>query len=71
MPMQFESIGAAMAMNGHGAYVWPVYMIAFLVVLFLILGPVLRSRHIMVERRGELRREQARQHKESAHAPDS
>ncbi|MCZ6831351.1 MAG: heme exporter protein CcmD [Gammaproteobacteria bacterium] len=62
--MQFDSLAAALAMNGHGGYVWSVYLIAALVVVFLLLGPVLRSRRIMLERLGQLRREQAAQNKE-------
>jgi heme exporter protein D len=62
--MQFDSLAAALAMEGHGAYVWSVYLIAVLVVTFLLLGPVLRSRRILLERRGDLRREQAAKNKE-------
>ena len=59
--MQFDSWAAALAMDGHGVYVWSVYLVALLVVIFLLLGPVLRSRRIMRERRGQLRRELASQ----------
>ena len=62
--MQFDSLAAALAMSGHGGYVWSVYLIAALVVVFLLLGPVLRSRRIMSQRRGQLRRERAVQNKE-------
>ena len=73
--MQFETLAAALHMNGHGGYVWSVYLIAVLVVMFLLLGPVLRSRRIAIQRRGLLRREQAardkaqRAKKETAIAP--
>ena len=36
MPVQFDSLAAALAMGGHGAYVWTVYLIAALVVMFLL-----------------------------------
>ena len=64
MPVQFDSLAAALEMNGHGGYVWSVYLAAALVVVFLLLGPFLRSRHIVQERRGQLRRELAVQDKE-------
>ena len=69
--MQFESWAAALAMDGHGAYVWSVYLAALLVVVFLLLGPVLRSRRIMLERRGQLRRAQASQEREAQLASGS
>ena len=61
--MQFDSLAAALDMGGHGGYVWSVYLVAALVVLFLLLGPVLRSRNIIVARRGQLRRERAQEEK--------
>ena len=67
--MQFDSIAAALSMNGHGAYVWSVYLIAVLVIVFLLFSPVVRARRFMLERRGQLRREQVRKDKESADAP--
>ncbi len=69
--MQFDSLAAALEMNGHGGYVWSVYLIAALVVLFLLLGPVLRSQRIKLLRRGQLRREQAAREKEVALASGS
>ena len=58
-------------MNGHGAYVWSVYLVALVVVVFLLVGPLLRSRRIMRERRGQLRRAQALQNREAEVAPAS
>ena len=55
--MQFDSLAAALAMDGHGAYVWSVVLVAVLVVLQLLIGPALRSRRFMVEQRSVLRRE--------------
>ena len=56
--MYFDSLAAALAMDGHGAYVWTVVLISFLVVLQLLVVPVLRSRRLIIEQRGALRREQ-------------
>ena len=69
MPVQFDSIAAALSMNGHGGYVWSVYLIAVLVIVFLLLSPVLRARRASRERRGQLRREQHAKDKEIASAP--
>jgi heme exporter protein D len=69
--MQFDSLAAALEMGGHGGYVWSVYLLAVLVVMFLLLGPVLRSRRIILERRGLLRREQTAQAREVPSASGS
>ena len=55
--MQFDTLAAALAMDGHGPYVWSVVLVAVLVVLQLLVGPALRSRRFMVEQRSVLRRE--------------
>ena len=54
--VQFESVADALAMGGHGPYVWSVYLAASLVVLFLLLAPVRRSRRLRRDHRGRLRR---------------
>ena len=59
--MHFDSFAAALAMDGHGPYVWFVYAVALLVVSWMLLAPVLRSRRIMVRTRTRLRREERAQ----------
>ncbi len=54
--MQFDSLAAALAMGGHGAYVWAVAVVTLWVIVYLLLAPVLRSRRFMQEQRGVLRR---------------
>lgn len=56
--MQFDSISAALTMDGHGGYVWAVALVTLWMVVYLLLAPVLRSRRFMQEQRGVLRRAQ-------------
>ena len=57
--MYFESLGAAMAMEGHGAYVWSAYFIAIVVVGMILILPQRRSRKLLRGLAGEVRRSQA------------
>lgn len=57
--MYFESLSAALAMNGHGAYVWSAYAITAFVLLQLMLAPRRGRRRLLRELRAEQRREQA------------
>lgn len=57
--MQFESVAAALAMDGHGSYVWTVALVTLLIISGMLLLPVLRSRRYITEQRGALRREHA------------
>lgn len=57
--MYFESLTAALAMNGHGAYVWSAYAITALVLLQLMLAPRRGRRRLLRELRAEQRREAA------------
>jgi len=56
--MYFDSIGAMLAMDGHGGYVWSAYLIAVAVVLALLLAPVRRRRKFLRGLAGELKRQQ-------------
>ena len=71
--MHFESLSAALAMEGHGPYVWAVVLVAVLVVMYLLLAPILRSKRIILEQRGVLRRQQREEmeNMEGADAPGS
>ena len=65
--MRFDSFAAALAMDGHGGYVWAVAVVTLSVIVYLLLAPVLRSRRFIEEQRGVLRRAQ----REIGSAPDS
>lgn len=54
--MYFDSLRAALLMDGHGAYVWSAYALALLVLLLLIVHPRRRQRRLLREVRGEMRR---------------
>jgi heme exporter protein D len=54
--MYFDSLGAALVMDGHGAYVWSAYAISLLVLVLLVIAPVRRQRRLLRELRGEARR---------------
>ena len=55
--MYFESLSAAVAMNGHGVYVWSAYALTAFVLLQLMLAPRRGRRRLLRELRAEQRRE--------------
>lgn len=57
--MYFESVSQALAMNGHGAYVWSAYAITAFVLIQLMLAPRRGRRRLLRELRAEQRREAA------------
>ena len=69
--MHFESLGAALLMDGHGAYVWSVALLSLVIWSGLLLAPGLRSRSLLLQQRGILRRQQAAAQREAGRAPDS
>lgn len=54
--MYFDSVAAALAMDGHGPYVWGAYGLALLVLGLLVASPFSRKRRLIQELRGEHRR---------------
>lgn len=63
--MYFDSVAAAIAMDGHGGFVWSAYALTALVLLVLVLAPWRRRRRLLLQLRGQLRREQAVPHRGS------
>lgn len=55
--MYFESIEAAIHMDGHGGFVWSAYAITFLFLVLVVVLPIRRRRRILRELEGQLRRE--------------
>lgn len=47
--MVFDSVSAALAMDGHGGYVWAAYIVTALVIAALLVVPSLRRRRLVVE----------------------
>ena len=56
--MYFDSLQAALLMDGHGAYVWSAYAITLTVLFYLITAPRRRRRSLLRELGGEARRRQ-------------
>jgi len=54
--MYFDSVGAALAMDGHGAFVWSAYAISLLVVLFILVAPRRRQRKFLRQLAAEQKR---------------
>ena len=54
--MYFDSLGAALAMDGHGVFVWSAYAVTLLVLVFLLIAPARRRRRLLREIDGELKR---------------
>lgn len=57
--MYFDSVTAALTMDGHGAFVWTAYGITFLVLVVMLLQPLLRGRRLARAIRAEQRRQVA------------
>ena len=49
------------AMGGYGVYVWPAYLVFFVVLLFDAVSPILQRGRALRELRSRLKREAARQ----------
>ena len=49
--MQFDSLAAALAMDGHGVYVWSVVVVSTLIAGALLLLPALAARRFLEEQR--------------------
>ena len=56
--MYFDSLGAALAMDGHGAYVWSAYAISLVVVVLILLVPVRRQGRFLRQLAGEQKQQQ-------------
>ena len=55
--MYFDSISAALHMEGHGAFVWSAYLISLLVVALMILAPRARERKLIGHLKAQHRRQ--------------
>jgi heme exporter protein D len=57
--MYFDSLHAALNMDGHGVYVWTAYLVSMFVILIALLAPVFRRRRFLLQLAAELKRAQA------------
>jgi heme exporter protein D len=67
--MYFDSLQAALAMDGHGVFVWSAYAISLVTLALTLDAPRRRRRRLLAEVRGDLKREAAHAAREAAHAP--
>lgn len=56
--MYFDSLGAALSMDGHGVYVWSAYAISLLVLVLLVRAPRRRQQTFLRHLAGEQKRRQ-------------
>ena len=54
--MYFDSLSAALYMDGHGVFVWSAYLIAMTVVAFMVAAPRFRERRFLKDLEGQHRR---------------
>lgn len=54
--MYFETLGAALSMDGHGAFVWSSYLLTLVVLALLLIAPWRRQKKFLRQLSGELKR---------------
>lgn len=54
--MYFDSLSAALTMDGHGGYVWAAYAVTAFVIVLLLVAPAVRSKRLLREIGGDIRR---------------
>jgi heme exporter protein D len=52
--MYFDSLQALLFMEGHGAYVWFVYLVTVLVIAAVLIAPVRRRKRLLARLNAEL-----------------
>jgi heme exporter protein D len=55
--MYFDSFWAALAMDGHGVYVWSAYFITLVAVSSILILPKIRERKMLAQLAGDFRRQ--------------
>jgi heme exporter protein D len=56
--MYFDNLNEAIAMGGHGGFVWSAYGICLAVVVFILLAPRRRQKRFLRQLAGEQKRRQ-------------
>ena len=59
--MYFETLLAAIEMEGHGVYVWSAYLITALALGAIAVSPISRRKRLLREMSGEMRRSDSAQ----------
>ena len=55
--MYFDSLAAALAMEGHGGFVWSAYGICLAVLVLILLAPRRRQKKLLLQLAGEQKRQ--------------
>ncbi|MBN7798977.1 heme exporter protein CcmD [Parahaliea mediterranea] len=58
--MYFDSVHAALAMEGHGPFVWAAYVITLAVLAAMLTAPARRARRLRRELAGNFKRNAGR-----------
>ena len=56
--MYFDSLSAALLMDGHGGFVWSAYLITVLVMSFLVIRPIRKEKQFIRQLQGALKRQE-------------
>ena len=56
--MYFDSLHAALHMDGHGFYVWSAYAVTFVTLTATVIAPVLRRRRFLRQLAAQIKRTQ-------------
>ena len=59
--LYFDSVADALAMSGHGVFVWGAYIISFVIIFFVLMRPVMSIRTLNAGIRQEALRKQSAQ----------
>ena len=57
--MYFDSVQAALSMDGHGSFVWVAYFVTLLIISAVLLVPGLRRRRLLHQVATELARQES------------
>lgn len=56
--MYFDSLQAALEMDGHGAYVWAAYLVGIAVIAIALIVPMRRRKALLLQLSAEQKRNQ-------------
>ena len=56
--MYFDSVQAALSMDGHGTHVWVAYAITLAVLAWIVIAPRRRARNTLTQLADEARRQE-------------
>ena len=57
--MYFDTVQAALSMDGHGSFVWAAYLVTLLIISAILLLPTLRRRRLLRRVATELARQES------------